>query len=115
MEIYWPNYYQLATILGCENKETMELVKKKILSYMEDNPNAFDRDFVCFSVHAICETEKMINEEMFSSVIVDESDLNNLNPRDLKAVIYFGINPKYQLQCLLNPRLYLSDCDFVQK
>lgn len=103
----WPNYYQLALMLGCDSLEGTEIVKERILNYLEENPNSKKEDFFKHTVSAVYEIENRFKNGMKFDCDVENINVRNLNKRDMDAIIKFGINPYFLLECLWNPNFYI--------
>ena len=105
----WPNYYQLALMLGCDSLEGTQLVKESILKYLNENPDCKSEEYFKHTVSAVYEIETRFKNGMEFDVNVDNIDTRHLNNRDMDAIVKFGINPYFLLECLWNPNFYNFD------
>lgn len=104
----WPNYYQLALMLGCDSLEHTQIVKKNIIDFVmkEENSPLMQSDYLKHTVAAVNEIEELFKNNEKFNVSVENIDSQNLNIRDMESIIHFGINPKFLTDCLFNPNLY---------
>lgn len=102
----WPNYYQLALMLGCDSLDGTQKVKNKILTYLKDNPELKNTDYFKHTVAAVSEIETRFKNNMSFDVDVNNIDVRRLNKRDMDSIVKFGVNVHYILECLWNPNFY---------